>query len=85
MSLSSALGAAAALGLTLIVYMGVQRLAHIQAGLLTALGADTPAALVQHASTAQERRLVTTLGRVPADDVLPQAPPLRAAGARSMI
>ena len=115
MSLSSALAAAAALGRTLIVYMGVQRLAHIQTGLLTALGGDTPAALVQHASTVQERRLVTTLGRlaadaaqagigspailivgdvlkgaqaladVPADDGLPQALPLRAAGARSMI
>ena len=115
MSLSSALAAAAALGRTLIVYMGVQRLAHIQTGLLTALGGDTPAALVQHASTVQERRLVTTLGRlaadaaqagigspailivgdvlegaqaladVPADDGLPQALPLRATGARSMI
>jgi uroporphyrin-III C-methyltransferase len=56
------LAAAAAQGLTLVVYMGVQRLAHIQSGLLTALGPDTPAALVQHASTAQERQLVTTLG-----------------------
>ena len=56
------LAAAAAQGLTLVVYMGVQRLASIHAGLLTGLPADTPSALVQHASTAQERRLVSTLG-----------------------
>ena len=56
-----ALAAAAAQGLTLVVYMGVQHLAHIQAGLLSALPADTPSALVQHVSTPQERRVVTTL------------------------
>jgi uroporphyrin-III C-methyltransferase len=50
-----------------VIYMGVQRLAHIQDGLLAALSAHTPAALVQHASTAQERRLVTTLGQLAAD------------------
>ena len=61
------LAAAAAQGLTLVVYMGVQRLALIQAGLLAALGAHTPAALVQHASTPQERRLLTTLGQLKAD------------------
>ena len=61
------LAAAAAQGLTLVVYMGVQRLAQIQDGLLAALQPDTPAALVQHASTAQERRLVTTLGQLAAD------------------
>ena len=61
------LAAAAAQGLTLVVYMGVQRLASIRHGLLAALGADTPAALVQHASTAQERRLVTTLGTIVED------------------
>ena len=61
------LAAAAAQGLTLVVYMGVQHLAHIQAGLLGGLPADTPAALVQHASTPQERRLLTTLGQLCAD------------------
>ena len=61
------LAAAAAQGLTLVVYMGVQHLAHIQAGLLGALQADTPAALVQHASTSQERRLLTTLSQLRAD------------------
>jgi uroporphyrin-III C-methyltransferase len=63
------LAAAAAQGLTLVVYMGVQSLPLIQRGLLTTLAAGTPAALVQHASTAQERRLVTTLGAVVADAV----------------
>ena len=47
--------------------MGVQRLALIQAGLLGTLGAHTPAALVQHASAPQERRLLTTLGQLKAD------------------
>ena len=61
------LAAAAAQGLTLVVYMGVQRLALIQAGLLGTLGAHTPAALVQHASAPQERRLLTTLGQLKAD------------------
>jgi uroporphyrin-III C-methyltransferase len=61
------LAAAAAQGLTLVVYMGVQSLPLIQRELLTTLGAGTPAALVQHASTAQERRLVTTLGALVAD------------------
>jgi uroporphyrin-III C-methyltransferase len=55
------LGAACAQGLTLVVYMGVAQLATIVAGLRDALGADTPAALVQSASTADERRLVSTL------------------------
>jgi uroporphyrin-III C-methyltransferase len=61
------LAAAAAQGITLVVYMGVQRLAAIQAGLLTALPAGTPAALVQSASTPQQRHLLGTLGSVVAD------------------
>ena len=61
------LAAAAAQGLTLVVYMGVQRLPLIQAALLPTLGAATPAALVQHASTAQERRLLSTLGQLVRD------------------
>jgi uroporphyrin-III C-methyltransferase len=55
------LGAACAQGLTLVVYMGVAQLGAIVAGLRDALGADTPAALVQSASTADERRLACTL------------------------
>ena len=61
------LAVAAAQGLTLVVYMGVQGLAQIQRGLLAALHPDTPAALVQHASLAQERRLLTRLGSLAGD------------------
>lgn len=61
------LGAAAAQGLTLVVYMGVAQLDAIAAGLAAALPAHTPAALVQAATTSQERRLVATLGRVVAE------------------
>ncbi len=61
------LAAAAAQGLTLVVYMGVQRLAALQAGLLQTLGSGTPAALVQHASLPQQRLLVSTLGGIAQD------------------
>jgi uroporphyrin-III C-methyltransferase len=61
------LAAACAQGLTLVVYMGVQRLAEIQAGLLGTLPAHTPAALVQAASTAGEKRLVSRLAEIGAD------------------
>lgn len=63
----AALGAAAAQGLTLVVYMGMAHLDGLQAGLLAALPAHTPAAVVQHAGTPQERQCVTTLGRLAAD------------------
>ena len=62
------LGAAAAQGLTLVVYMGMARLATLQHGLLQALPPHTPAAVVQHVGTPQERQCVTTLARL-ADDV----------------
>ncbi len=61
------LGAAAAQGLTLVIYMGVSQLDAIVAGLVDALPAHTPAALVQAATTADEQRLVTTLDRLVAD------------------
>jgi uroporphyrin-III C-methyltransferase len=61
------LGAAAAHGLTLVVYMGVSQLASIVAGLSDALPAHTPAALVQAATTAAERRLVSTLATLVVD------------------
>jgi uroporphyrin-III C-methyltransferase len=61
------LGTAAAQGLTLVIYMGMSSLAHTQAGLLRALPAGTPAAVVQHAGTAVERRLVTDLGQLAAE------------------
>ncbi|MDR5824694.1 uroporphyrinogen-III C-methyltransferase [Caballeronia sp. LZ043] len=57
----------AATGTTLAIYMGMSRMASIAAALREALPASTPAAVVQHAGSAQERRLVTTLDRL-ADD-----------------
>jgi uroporphyrin-III C-methyltransferase len=63
----SALAAAAAGGVTLVIYMGVSHIARIVAGLRETLPADLPAAVVQHASTGRERRLVSTLGRLVAD------------------
>ena len=56
------LGAAAAQGLTLVIYMGVAQAAALQAGLLQALGHDTPLAVVQHASLPRQRQAVGTLG-----------------------
>jgi uroporphyrin-III C-methyltransferase len=56
------LGAAAAQGLTLVIYMGVTSIDALQAGLLQALPASTPAAVVQHASLPRQRQLVCTLG-----------------------
>jgi len=61
------LGAAAAQGLTLVVYMGMAHLDGLQAGLLAALPAHTPAAVVQHAGTPRERQCVTSLGRLAAE------------------
>ncbi len=61
------LGAAAAAGgLTLVVYMGMAHLEAIAGGLLQAMPASTPAAAVEGAATAQERRLVATLGTLAA-------------------
>jgi uroporphyrin-III C-methyltransferase len=56
------LAAAAAQGLTLVVYMGVAEWARLQHGLLQGLPAITPAAVVQHASLPQQRQVLTTLG-----------------------
>jgi uroporphyrin-III C-methyltransferase len=61
------IGAAAAQGLTLVIYMGMSRLHHTQAALLRSLPGHTPAAVVQHAGTAEERRCVTRLDRLAAD------------------
>jgi len=61
------LGAAAAQGLTLVVYMGMARLDELQAGLLTTMPAHAPAAVVQHAGTPQERQCITSLARLAAD------------------
>ena len=59
------LGAAAANGLTLVIYMGMATLGDVQHGLLGPLGATTPVAVVQHASLPRQRHLVTTLGELP--------------------
>lgn len=48
--------------LTLVIYMGMAQVEEIQAGLLTQMPAQTPAAVVQFASTAQERQMVCRLG-----------------------
>jgi uroporphyrin-III C-methyltransferase len=48
--------------LTLVIYMGVSSATQIQADLLTGLPADTPLAIVQHASLPQQRHAVGTLG-----------------------
>jgi uroporphyrin-III C-methyltransferase len=61
------LGAAAAQGMTLVVYMGVAQLDSIVAGLATSLPLHTPAALVQDASLPHERRLVSTLAHIAGD------------------
>jgi uroporphyrin-III C-methyltransferase len=61
------LGAAAAQGMTLVVYMGVAQLDAIVSGLAASLPLHTPAALVQDASLPHERRLVSTLARVASD------------------
>ncbi len=62
----AALGAAAAQGLTLVVYMGVAQAVALQQGLLRALPAATPAAVVQRASLPGERSCLTTLGALAA-------------------
>ncbi len=56
------LAAAAAQGLTLVIYMGVSQAAHLQHGLLQGLGGNTPVAVVQHASLPQQRHAVGLLG-----------------------
>ncbi|MBC7956266.1 MAG: uroporphyrinogen-III C-methyltransferase [Cytophagales bacterium] len=55
------LAAAAAQGLTLVIYMGVSKAGHLQQGLLQGLGRNTPVAVVQHASLPEQRHAVGTL------------------------
>jgi len=52
--------------LTLVIYMGVRGIVQLQSELLTGLPGDTPVAVVQDASLPSERRLATTLDRLPA-------------------
>jgi uroporphyrin-III C-methyltransferase len=52
--------------LTLVIYMGVSSAARIQEELLTGLPPETPVAIVQRASLADQRHAVTTLGALAA-------------------
>ncbi|GGP19895.1 uroporphyrinogen-III C-methyltransferase [Silvimonas iriomotensis] len=56
----------AATGTTLVIYMGMSRIESLAAGLMATLPGSTPAAVVQNASTATERRLLTTLDQLAA-------------------
>jgi len=60
------LAAAAAQGLTLVIYMGVACVETLQAGLLEGLPAATPVAIVQHASLPQQRHALATLATLAA-------------------
>ena len=50
--------------LTLVIYMGISGAEHIQQGLLQGLAADTPLAIIERASTADQRQAVTTLAQL---------------------
>lgn len=55
------LAAAAAQGITLVIYMGIATVEALQAGLLAGLPGTTPVAVVQHASLPQQRHVVCRL------------------------
>lgn len=59
--------ALAAIGTTLVIYMGMSRITQIASGLLEGLPANTPAAVVQAASSEHERHLITTLSHLAND------------------
>ena len=50
--------------LTLVIYMGVASATHIQQELLTGLSAETPLAVIQHATLPHQRHALTTLGHL---------------------
>ncbi len=52
--------------LTLVIYMGISGVAQIQQDLLSGLPANTPVAIIQHASLPQQRHAVTSLGQLTA-------------------
>ena len=60
------LGAAAAQGLTLVIYMGVAAVESVQNGLLRSLPAGTCAAVVQNVSLPRQRQAICTLGTLAA-------------------
>ena len=55
------LAACGAQGITLVIYMGITTIEALQTGLLQGLPADTPVAVVQHASLPQQRSVVSQL------------------------
>jgi uroporphyrin-III C-methyltransferase len=52
------------LRLTLVIYMGISSAERIQAGMLAALPADTPVAVIERASLPTQRQCTTTLGEL---------------------
>mgnify|MGYP001478760395 CR=1 FL=1 len=59
-------GALRATGTTLVIYMGMTRVADLVAGMLKAgFPADTPAGAIQNATLATQREVMTTLSRLP--------------------
>ncbi len=58
--------ALAATGMTLAIYMGASRIDSISGALLHTLAPDTPAAVVQWAGTAREKRVCATLDDIAA-------------------
>ena len=52
--------------LTLVIYMGVSGVVHIQNDLLTGLPASTPVAIIHNASLPTQRQALTTLGQLAA-------------------
>jgi len=60
------LAAAAAQGLTLVIYMGISTIESLQAGLLQGLGAGTPVAVIQHATLPHQREVRCTLATLAA-------------------
>lgn len=55
--------------LTLVIYMGVTGVAHIQDELMHGLPGDTPVAVIQDATLPQQRHIATTLSSLRADIV----------------
>ncbi len=58
------LAAAAAQGITLVIYMGIATIDVLQIGLLQGLAGDTPVVVVQHATLPQQRQLTCRLDKL---------------------
>lgn len=50
--------------LTIVIYMGMTHASKIESGLLTALPASTPVAIIQRASLPDQRQAITTLAQL---------------------